>query len=164
MPKELITAEEARQLFSYNPETGDLAWRVSRSGVRRDRAAGYIRHDGYAIVFVSGRVYLAHRLIWAVVTGSWPNTGIDHINGSRNDNRWANLRLASKAENGRNRGAPSNNTSGFKGVSRNKKRWSASIHLDGRKQHLGTYDTPEQAHAAYCEAASEHYGEFANFG
>lgn len=164
MPKHTMTAEEARQFFSYNPETGDLHWRISRSGVRKDRPAGHTRHDGYAVVSVSGKTYLAHRVVWAVATGHWPDAHIDHVNGMRNDNRWANLRLATKAENGMNRGAPLNNTSGFKGVSRNKKRWSASIHLGGHKQHLGTYDTPEEAHAAYCKAAKELHGEFANFG
>lgn len=164
MPKHTMTAEEARQLFSYNPETGDLTWRVSRSGVRPDRLTGRTRRNGYAFVFVSGKFYLAHRVAWAVHTGSWPTTNVDHINGIKCDNRWCNLRLATKSQNGMNRGVQSNNTSGFKGVSRNRNRWSASIHIAGRKRHLGTYDTPEEAYAVYCKTASELHGEFANFG
>lgn len=164
MPKHSISAEEARQLLDYDPETGYLMWRVPRRGVRPDRLAGCPRRNGYAFVFVDGKFYLAHRVAWAVHTGSWPSANIDHVNGVKSDNRWVNLRLATTVENGRNRGAPSNNTSGFKGVSRNKKRWASSIYISRRKVHLGTFDTPEEAHAAYCKAASEHHREFANFG
>lgn len=164
MPKHTMTAEEARQLFSYNPETGDLIWRVPRRGIRQDRLAGSIKQHGYLVVFVNGKYYLAHRIAWAVMTGCWPERCIDHKNGVRFDNRWENLRHATTSQNGMNRGTPANNTSGFKGVSRHKKRWAASIHLAGKKQHIGTFDTPEEAHAAYCMAAAEHYGDFANFG
>lgn len=161
MHKDLITAEEARQLFSYNPDTGDITWRVARSGVRNNGVAGYAQRDGYRVVFVNGKLYLAHRVAWAIVNGAWPETGIDHINGNKTDNRWDNLRLATKSQNGMNRPAQSNNTSGYKGVSRNRKRWAASIQEDGLKRHLGTFDTPKEAHAAYCRAALKLYGEFA---
>lgn len=164
MHKDLITAEEARQLFSYNPDTGDLRWRTSRSGVRNNGVAGYTRRDGYRVVFVNGKLYLAHRVAWAVVNGAWPEIGIDHINGDKTDNRWGNLRLATKSQNGMNRPAQSNNTSGYKGVSRNRKRWAASIHEDGLKRHLGTFDTPKEAHAAYCRAAVKLHGDFVNTG
>lgn len=164
MHKDLITAEEARQLFFYNPDTGDITWRVSRSGVRNNNVAGYARREGYRVVFVNGKLYLAHRVAWAIVNGAWPETGIDHINGNKTDNRWDNLRLATKSQNGMNRPAPSNNTSGYKGVSRNKKRWAASIHENGLKRHLGTFDTPKEAHAAYCCAALKLHGEFVNTG
>ena len=164
MHKDLITAEEARQLFFYNPDTGDITWRVSRSGVRNNNVAGYARREGYRVVFVNGKLYLAHRVAWAIVNGAWPETGIDHINGNKTDNRWVNLRLATKSQNGMNRPAPSNNTSGYKGVSRNKKRWAASIHENGLKRHLGTFDTPKEAHAAYCRVALKLHGNFVNTG
>jgi len=164
MHKHTITAEEARQLFSYNPDTGDLMWRAWRSGVRNNGVAGYAQRNGYRVVFVNGKLYLAHRVIWAVVNGAWPETGIDHINRNKTDNRWANLRLATRSQNAMNRPAQSNNTSGYKGVSRNGKRWAANIHEDGRKRHLGTFDTPKEAHAAYCRAAVKLHGDFVNTG
>lgn len=88
---------------------------------------------------------------------------VDHRNADGLDNRRANLRLATKAENGRNRSAPSNNTSGYKGVSWNKRHqeWYAHITADKKRKHLGHYDSQESAALAHDRAARELYGEFA---
>lgn len=85
---------------------------------------------------------------------------VDHINGDTLDNRRCNLRLATPAQNGRNRGKYPNNTSGFKGAFYHYGRWQAGIRVDGKLMYLGTYNTPEEAHAAYCEAAKKYHGEF----
>lgn len=92
-----------------------------------------------------------------------PGFHVDHINGDGLDNRRANLRLATCAENTRNRRLPRNNSSGFKGVtaSRTGGRWVAQIGVNGRQTYLGSFETPEAAHAAYCEAAASKYGAFA---
>jgi len=167
MHKDLITVEEARQLFSYNPNTGDLTWRVNRGArARAGNAAGWENGEGYLRTSVNRKRYLTHRLAWLVHYGSWPQDFIDHINGDRSDNRLVNLREASRAENGRNRGANRNNTSGYKGVSWHKssRRWVANVYGEAGNRHLGCFNTPEEAHAAYCAAAAELYGEFANFG
>lgn len=103
-----------------------------------------------------------HKLIIAVGTG----LGVDHINGDGLDNRRVNLREATTAQNSRNVGPNSLNKSGFKGVcwhSRDKK-WLAYIYVYKKKISLGRYDTIEEAHAAYCKAAMEHHGDFANIG
>ncbi len=89
---------------------------------------------------------------------------VDHINGDTLDNRRCNLRIATQSENMRNRGKMSLNTSGYKGVHAMGKKWGAKITIDKKQIHLGTFDTPEEAHAAYCKAALELHGEFANFG
>lgn len=91
----------------------------------------------------------------------WPL--IDHINGDGLDNRRANLRQATHAENMRNRRIGSNNTSGFKGVSLHKAsgRWVAQICADNVRHHLGYHDTPTEAAIAYDAAARELHGEFA---
>lgn len=87
---------------------------------------------------------------------------VDHRNGDGLDNRRANLRPATHAENMANRGAPQNNTSGFKGVTAYRTgRWRASITVAGRHQHLGYFDTPELAAAAYDSAALAAFGEYA---
>ena len=167
MHKHTITAEEARQLFSYNPDTGDLTWRVSRGArARAGNAVGWKNGEGYLRTSVNRKRYLTHRLAWLIHYGSWPRDFIDHINGDRSDNRLVNLREASRAENGRNRGANRNNTSGYKGVSWHKanRRWVAQVYSEAGNRHLGCFNTPEEAHAAYCAAAVELYGEFANFG
>ncbi len=86
---------------------------------------------------------------------------VDHINGDGTDNRRANLRAATHAQNMRNRKKHKNNTSGFKGVSPMRGKWRAQIRFEGRKHHLGIFDSPEEAAEAYDEAARRLHGEFA---
>jgi hypothetical protein len=87
----------------------------------------------------------------------------DHVNMDTLDNRRMNLRVASPAENLRNRGRQENNTSGYKGVGYMKvyKKWRARIKVGGRSIPLGYFNTPEEAYAAYCAAAVLHHAEFA---
>jgi len=166
MPKELITAEEARQLFHYNPETGDLTWKVGRKGVRVGRPIQRDNGSGYRRVCVDKRVYLVHRIVWLITYGRWPNGIVDHINGVPADNRIDNLRECTQSQNMRNIPANKRNTSGKKGVSwsTRERKWIAQIRYGGKKRRLGAYTTIEAAHSAYCEAAVKHHKEFANFG
>lgn len=110
--------------------------------------------------------YYLHRVIAERMTGRalQRNERVDHKNGNTLDNRRANLRLSSPAQNSRNsRRRP--NASGFKGVRRHKTgRWFAVIRTDGKRLYLGTFDSPEEAHEAYKAAALKYHGEFANFG
>lgn len=111
---------------------------------------------------------LLHRVILERMTGR-PLAKIeltDHINEDKLDNRRANLRIATNAENLQNRGKYRTNTSGFKGVSwdRGRGKWRANIGVNGKYIHLGYFTTPEAAHEAYCAAALEMHGEFANTG
>jgi len=86
---------------------------------------------------------------------------VDHIDGDGLDNRRANLRPADQSKNGMNRALGSNNTSGFKGVTRRRLGWEAGISLDGRQVYLGTFATAQEAAHAYDEAALHHFAEFA---
>lgn len=105
---------------------------------------------------------LLHRFLLGAPEGAQ----VDHINGDGLDNRRANLRLASHAENLRNRRLNANSASGLKGVYWHKSsgRWAAQIQANGQRKRLGFFDTPEAAHAAYCAAAQIHHGEFARTG
>lgn len=109
-----------------------------------------------------GRVIFMHRLIMERMTQQpiEPGLLVDHINGDPLDNRRANLRLATPAENAQNRKLHTNNTSGYKGVSKIGTRWQARISAYGRRIHLGYHDTPEAAYSAYCEAARAYHGQF----
>lgn len=166
MLKDLITAEEARQLFSYNPDTGDLRWRVNRGRIRAGTLIRAPNVRGYYQVMYRKRNYKVHRVAWLIHYGEWSLLELDHINGICNDNRIANLREASHAENSRNGRVRSTNSSGFKGVCWHKaaKKWQAQITVDGSNKHLGLFLTAEAAHAIYRKAAAELHGEFANFG
>lgn len=89
--------------------------------------------------------------------------GVDHIDGNRIDNRRVNLRLATQAQNSRNTRLATNNTSGFKGVSRTAEgRWRARITINRIEVRLGHFDTQEQAAAAYDAASATYHGEFAS--
>lgn len=102
---------------------------------------------------------LMHRMILGLTEGD-DRMG-DHINGTRLDNRRANLRACTHTENNRNRRRQSNNTTGYKGVSRCKNgRFKAQIKVSGKKITIGYYAAPEDAHKAYCEYATVHHGAF----
>ncbi len=108
------------------------------------------------------KCFLMHR--WVM---GFPPSGVDvdHINGNGLDNRRCNLRLATRSQNLANAAIPRHNSSGYKGVSATRNgKWLARIRKDRVQRNLGIFDTPEEAHAAYCEAAVSLYGEFANFG
>jgi hypothetical protein len=159
-----LTADQARELWSYDPDEGALTWRVDGATHQKaGSAAGYRQAKGYVVVGFGYRLWSAHRLIWLIVTGSWPCGEIDHIDADKSNNRWANLRDVPKSLNQANVPARRSNTSGFKGVSWNKgnRRWSAAIQKDGRQRHLGYFDTPEAAHAAYTVAANDLFGSCA---
>lgn len=136
---------DALAAFKWHAHPSAPGYFYARREVRRDKKK-------------QGRVYM-HRVILGAPAGLL----IDHINGDGLDNRRCNLRLATKAENQRNRRVPSTNTSGYKGVtwSRNAGRWHARIRAGDRNVHLGYFDTPEEAHAAYCAVAVKYHGEFA---
>lgn len=108
---------------------------------------------------------MLHRIAWYMATGIDPiDFELDHANGDKTDNRISNLRRATRADNNRNQPKQKNNTSGYKGVSWNKtySKWVAYIGVDWKRQHLGYFDTLEDAHTAYKEAANRLHGSFAN--
>ena len=153
--KPLPAAEELWELFSYNPLTGQLHCR------KTGKIRGWRTRRGYRRVVVAHNKFLAHRLIWKWITGFEPRGCLDHIDGDGQNNRFLNLRQATHSQNSCNRGKDTSNTSGFKGVFRNRDRWTAKVMAQGTIHRLGTFDTPEEAHQAYCEAARRLHREFA---
>lgn len=145
--------DKAKLLFSYEPSTGHLY----RSGQRVTCKNKY----GYIHVNINGQKFLAHRIIWFLVTGESPATQIDHINLDKTDNRFANLRLATPSQNTANRGQ-FRNTGLPKGVRRGYGgKFTASISFERRTTYLGTFETAEDAGVAYAAAAERIHGEFA---
>lgn len=152
-----LTTIKVRELFDYDAERGVL----TRRGT--DQLAGYMRKDGYRQITVGCRNYLAHRVVWLHVYGVWPAKHLDHINGRRDDNRICNLREATRSQNMANRVRHLNNKCGFKGVTFHKgcRKFRAAIRVNGKYLHLGFYENPQNAHAAYVDAARKHFGGFA---
>lgn len=146
--------ERARELLRYESDTGAMFWRVDRGQrVKAGDQAGYRTAEGYIGVRVEGAFYLAHRLAWFLTTWAWPTHGVDHINGVRGDNTWANLRDVPQTENMQNRRGPTvRNRLGLAGVSQEGARFRAKLVVDGATTHLGMFDTPEAASAAYVAA------------
>lgn len=158
-----LTQSRLKELLHYDAATGVFT-RISSNSNRYKSGgiAGWLSNHGYITIVVDGKRYQAHRLAFLYMTGCFPMNFVDHINTIKNDNRFSNLREATRSENQRNCGARSHNKSGLKGVyffeERNK--WVAYINLSGKKKHLGVFDSPDHASAAYQAAAKQHHGEF----
>lgn len=158
-----VSLDRAEELLSYDPSTGFVTrLKTVASRARAGQRAGSLNFQGYVVLQVDGKKFMLHRIIWLLAYGEWPDGEVDHINGDRSDNRLENLRLASRAENGRNM-RPRGGTAGLKGVYWHKRarKWCAQIVKDDVNHYLGLHDEPEDAHAAYCEAAKRLHGEFA---
>jgi hypothetical protein len=151
-----LTAARLRELLHYDSETGEF----TRRTIVRKVSASAKKGDGYVYISVDGHRYRAHRLAWLYVTGNWPAHGLDHRDGDKTNNRFANLREASQLANTQNQRRPHrDNKLGLLGVSQFRNRYRAQIQTAGQLKRLGWFDTPEEAHAAYVAAKRrEHPG------
>lgn len=167
-----------RELLDYDPETGLLTWRTrprsmfatelaARAWIPRftGKIAGVRSGSGYLILGIFGRRYMAHRICWVHAVGEIGLLQIDHINGTRDDNRLCNLRAVTAVENCRNKKTMSNNKSGVNGVCwmGGRKRWVAQIGSNGTQRVVGSFHTFEEAVAARM-AAEKAIGFHPNHG
>lgn len=156
-----ITRARVLELLTYDPETGVFRNRVFRSSVAKIGDIAGCRHNmGYWKIRIDRHYILAHRLAWFYVHGTWPKE-IDHINGDRGDSRLANLRIATHSQNMANKKCYAPNLTGFRGVHKKLNRFVAYISVNNKRVHLGSFKTPEDAHAAYLAALPRYHGEFA---
>jgi HNH endonuclease/AP2 domain len=148
----------------YDRKTGEFRWRKCfHNKIRAGDLAGTIQAQGHRFICIDRRCYREHRLAWFYMTGRWGPPNIDHLDGDPSNNRWSNLRRATRSQNNANRRRPRNNTSGFKGVHlcQSSGKWRALIGKNGHIIHLGRFPTPQAAHEAYVAAARKLFGEFA---
>lgn len=157
-----LTAARLREVANYDPLTGVFTWRIKFcKKVVVGEAAGAPTTNGYIQMSIDGEKYLGHRLAWLYTYGTWPTEEVDHRDLNGMNNRIANLREASGAQNRQNKPKARRNTSGYKGVTAFRDKWIAQIGVHKRNVYLGIFSHPEEAHAAYCAAAIKYHGEFA---
>lgn len=152
-----ITADLLREFLDFNHETGQFTWKIGRGRARKGDLAGCTARNrlGYEWVQIRifGTLFSAHRLAWLHHYGYLPDKEIDHINQDSTDNRITNLRLATRAQNGRNQHMRITNKSGVTGVSWDKitEKWRAEVKVDGRKHRLGRFECIDDAAAVVAE-------------
>lgn len=157
-----LTAARLREVLDYCPETGVFTWSAATANCTKlGEMAGWITERGYRKIAIDGTTYRANRLAWLYVYGEWPKRTVDHIDGESLNDAIANLREATQSQNNANAKLSRRNTTGFKGVSRSGNRFVAHIRKNRYLHHLGSFETPEEAHRAYMEAAVRLFGEFA---
>lgn len=187
-----MSVEEAHRIFHLEPSSGVLRWKARTADmfVETNRTAEWSCHrwnarwsgkeatslsfSGYRRCWVTIGInpsfwVAAHRIVWALYTGKWPDGEIDHINHDRADNRISNLRDISKKENAKNKIMRSDNASGVCGVSKIIERghwrgyWQAGIGIDGKRLHLGRFTNFDDAINAR-KTAERQYGFHENHG
>ncbi len=166
----MLSELRLREILHYDRETGIWTW-LHRSDRNKQwngrfvgKRAGCIDLDtGYWRIRIDDILYYAHRLAFLYVLGSWPEDEADHKNLNRADCSWDNLRPATRGENNTNHPTRSDNTSGFKGVSLEKRtgKWTSEYRLNGNRYRRSGFATAAEAHAAYVEDSQKYGGEFA---
>ena len=173
MTRAPLTAEIARQLLTYEPETGLLFWKERPPSMfRSELSCAWWNQEfagkqafntntgrGYLSGTIFDKTYLTHRIVWLIATGEWPTKFIDHANGNTRDNRLENLSDVDSVENARNQKRNTKNTSGVTGVywQARTNNWMARIIINKRAKFLGHFKTLEEAAAARAEA-NRRYG------
>lgn len=160
------------KILHYEEESGKLYWKYRGSVMFKSnksyrlfkdrfagKEAGYQSPNGYVDVGINNYLFKAHRVIWKMVYGEDPATGIDHINGVRNDNRVTNLRLATAQENARN--SHSYNSTGYKGVTEKGGNFTVQWCVRDTPYYKNGFKDKVTAAKYYDKVVYALYGEFA---
>jgi hypothetical protein len=151
----MLTQEKLKELVSYDPETGVFKLLKHRHGTTRQvgDCLGSLTRHGYLETVIEQKKYYLHRLAFLYMNGKLPDGVIDHRNRNKSDNRWVNLVCGTQQDNMENDILPrKHGTLGYRGVHRFKDKFRAKIVHKGKQIHLGTFDTLEEAAAAYIKA------------
>ena len=160
-----LSLERLREVLSYDPVTGRLAWRLRLGPMCKFGGSAGVMKGNYRRIAIDGRSYTASHLAWFHYYGVRPAALIDHRNGNASDNRIENLREATYSQNSQNIGVRRNSSTGLKGAQRfnrpgQRARFRSTITVNRKRIFLGLFHTAEEAHAAYCAKAAELHGEF----
>jgi len=166
MPNDFEVLSKA---FAYDPESGNLYWKIRQGQMSPGKKAGFpaaepgIDGTKYQYVRLNGRNYSVHRVAWLLMTGAFPEKGmeVDHINRKRDDNIWSNLRVVTKSQNMRNRSTNKNNSVGIRGVSMDRGKYRVRLQVDGKSKSIGHFATIREAESARKMAEQTHFKEYA---
>jgi len=164
-----LTPEILRRTLDYNKQTGLFTWKIEpyhhSCKFKIGDQAGHKAGKGYISVKLFGQSYAAHRLAYFYVLGFWPEDQIDHKDQNKSNNSWYNLRECSNKINHHNKPKQSNNKSGVTGVLWKERinKWIAYITIEGKKTHLGSFTSKEEAIKVRLTAEKEH-GYYCNHG
>jgi len=161
---DLITQDVIKNILEYNQYSGKFIWKNCAGRRKRNGdTAGFKDSQGYVKIKIFGKSHFAHRVAFIYMTGRSPVEEIDHVNLVKDDNKWSNLREATRLQNSMNKWKRKHNRSGFKGVSFHKrcKKWVAQIQKNKKCYHLGYYKTPQEAYSIYIREALRQHGKFA---
>lgn len=150
-----LTQKSLKEIMSYCPETGEFRWKVkSNPRITVGEVISSSTKDGYKQASIKRKRYYLHRLAFLYIKGNTPACFVDHIDGDRKNNRWANLREVTVLESNRNLGKPRTNTSGTVGVAWHKAagKWSAQINVNGVSKYLGVFSDKDEAILARKQA------------
>jgi HNH endonuclease len=160
-PKPLPPISILHEYFNYDPDNGQLTWKVNRSKSKIGQVINNHNEKGYIRFRFNRENWRVHRVAWAMHHGEDPgNFQVDHINGQRDDNRITNLRLVTNSENNCNMKLTTKNKSGVRGVNwiKHCKKWRAEIKFRG-KHYQRHYEDKTHAIAARCLAEYRLFGE-----
>lgn len=163
MKKTSLTQAQLHEVLFYDPYTGVFTWRQARQNIRVGEVAGDFS-GRYVRIKLDQKSYAAHCLAWLYMTGAWPDDEVDHKDTQKHNNRWLNLRAATRLQNTHNaRPMKNKKYTTLKGVTwaKGRNKWQASIRIDGALKHLGYFSSPEAAHEVYAQRAKELRGVFA---
>lgn len=170
-----VSVQLLHELLTLDADSGKLTWKTrfprhfndgSRTAQHQcnnwnSRYAGKeafytVDLHGYRHGYIFGSIFSAARVVFAMHSGAWPQHHIDHINGCKSDDRPMNLRDVCRKDNMRNRAISSNSSTGSHGVSFHAGKYDAYITVDGRKKHLGRFESIDSATAARKGAEITH--------
>jgi hypothetical protein len=139
---------ELKKWLWYDQETGVFLWKISPvAKIKPWQCAGKITRTGYVRIGLQKKTYAAHRLAWLYVYGFYPENYIDHIDGNPKNNQIKNLRTATNKQNQENQKQNAKNTTGYRGVTFNKKanKYQVQIGHNGKLIYCGLFDTVDEA-------------------
>lgn len=158
----------------YEPDTGNFIWLVLRNShggkVKPGAVAGtrVVEKNGdkRIIIGVFGKYYRAHRLAFLFMTGKLlpRHIDVDHEDGDDFNNRWSNLRPATRGQNNwNNHNIRCDNKSGVRGVSWSIQagKWTARVTVNKKVIHLGNFAKLKDAAKVRRAAELKYFGQYA---